>query len=877
MAIRARFEADFSSFTSAVNKAELELKSFETGANKVGSSLNKMADQFSGRRIIQEATVMTAAIEKMGGVIGLTDKELKRVAATVGEATAKMRAMGIDVPAGMQKLADATKDVGTAASKSTSLLSGMAAQLAGMFTVGAVIAFGKEVLRAGDAIQKMADQTGLTVEEVQKLQHIAGQSGTSIESLVGAVQNLQQRLGDDNSGAAAAIKRLGINLNDLKSQNPYQQMVALADGIRGIKDPTEQAAVAADIFGKSWKEILPAIKSGMKEVGDEAPRMSKETVDALDRMGDALDKFKRGAITFGGTFLAEATLRVEDFLSKFNPQHFGVAERELKRLATAANKESGLTGALDQASKAVPPLSAQLRGLTSVLGPTVEEEKRLNAELRASPASNAEATKAAKARAEAILKMSKEGLGAEFEWQNQILLTKFKLEQLTVVEKQLYEQTRTMTDFIAQHKGEMFPEPPQGSLEMWKKGQKAIQETMPLMMKLESVARSAIGGLNDIFQRAFEGGGGVAGAIKSFATNALGSLLKMIPVVGGVISQFAGTFVAAFSKIFGKSEESSKVSPLRDEFFKLSGGLDVLNPKVLALTGNLQLVQAVFNAKTVEQYNKAIADLTALFDLQTKALGDVEATAKKYGLTIEELGPAWAKQELDKKAQELFKDYQILISAGANHVKVLEKMSGSVNEYVQNALKMGTEIPEAMRPMLEAMIKNGQLLDVNGNKIEDLEKSGISFSMTMTEGFKSLISEVQKLTDIIARSLGVAINKIPHPKAPWADWPPPPEVPDYGDNNNSGSNAVPMAMGGAGRVTKPTLFLAGENGPEDFAFSGANKRFGSGAGGGAVHVTVNVPIGAGLGPADQERLAQLVGEAVMRSQGRTRRFSASAA
>jgi len=41
---------------------------------------------------------------------------------------------------------------------------------------------------------------------------------------------------------------------------------------------------------------------------------------------------------------------------------------------------------------------------------------------------------------------------------------------------------------------------------------------------------------------------------------------------------------------------------------------------------------------------------------------------------------------------------------------------------------------------------------------------------------------------------------------------------------------VPMADGGIGRVTKPTLFLAGEAGPEDVAFSGANRSFSGGGG-----------------------------------------------
>jgi len=42
--------------------------------------------------------------------------------------------------------------------------------------------------------------------------------------------------------------------------------------------------------------------------------------------------------------------------------------------------------------------------------------------------------------------------------------------------------------------------------------------------------------------------------------------------------------------------------------------------------------------------------------------------------------------------------------------------------------------------------------------------------------------------------------------------------------------AIPMAEGGSGIVTKPTLFLAGEAGPEPFAFGGANNKRGMGGG-----------------------------------------------
>ncbi len=49
---------------------------------------------------------------------------------------------------------------------------------------------------------------------------------------------------------------------------------------------------------------------------------------------------------------------------------------------------------------------------------------------------------------------------------------------------------------------------------------------------------------------------------------------------------------------------------------------------------------------------------------------------------------------------------------------------------------------------------------------------------------------------------------------------------------------VPMAEGGSGIVTKPTLFLAGEAGPEPFAFGGANNKRGMNMGS-TVHLHFN--------------------------------------
>src|SRR5262245_45753854 len=105
MAITAKFVADFASFYDAINRAEVEVKGLETGAGRVEKSLTSMTDKFSGRKLIQDAALMEKAIDNVGGVTKLTEKELERAGQAAAEAAEKMKKLGIEVPPGLQKIA----------------------------------------------------------------------------------------------------------------------------------------------------------------------------------------------------------------------------------------------------------------------------------------------------------------------------------------------------------------------------------------------------------------------------------------------------------------------------------------------------------------------------------------------------------------------------------------------------------------------------------------------------------------------------------------------------------------------------------------------------------------------------------------------------
>jgi hypothetical protein len=66
----------------------------------------------------------------------------------------------------------------------------------------------------------------------------------------------------------------------------------------------------------------------------------------------------------------------------------------------------------------------------------------------------------------------------------------------------------------------------------------------------------------------------------------------------------------------------------------------------------------------------------------------------------------------------------------------------------------------AMKPMIDAAIANGEILDENGNAYESAEAAGITYSQTMSEMFESLI---KKIDDFVSAIRGIEPEPITIP------------------------------------------------------------------------------------------------------------------
>ncbi len=310
MPINATFRADFSSFTNAVEKAQVDLRSFETGAGKVSTSLTRMSNSLSGTSIVQQASLMAEAVDRVGGVSTLTSKELARVGTVAQEAAEKLKALGQDVPPGIQKIADAmkkpqeeatklqasleqafTNPLGAAKSFASSLASdvvpamgsvgvavGAAGALIGVAGVE-LLKLGNEAEAVGAQIGRMGTQFNIPVQNVSDLRFAVKAAGGDFDTFGDSMFTFQKRIEDNGDAVGKGLQKIGLSLESVKNLRPDEQFLAISDAIRSSGDAVNKSAVAFEIFGKQGRDILPLLLKPLSDLADESERLGNTWQD----------------------------------------------------------------------------------------------------------------------------------------------------------------------------------------------------------------------------------------------------------------------------------------------------------------------------------------------------------------------------------------------------------------------------------------------------------------------------------------------------------------------------------------------------------------------------------------------------------------------
>lgn len=296
-ALTGRLVGDFSSFVEAVADAEARLTSFATGANKVEGALLRMTDSFSGKKVIQEATLMVQAVENLGGVSQLTESELRRVQTSIENATAKMKALGMEVPESFRKIGDEADKMVPKAQGAESAFSKLGVAIGtfvGNFAynlvqqgISSVINLGKGALETAGHVADLSEKLGISVEAVQGFQYAAEQSGTTIDAFGSAITKLNLTVGTGATKTKEALRDLGLSFETVRAMSSEDRFLAVADALARITDQAELTRLGTILMGKGFTDIIPAIKAGLRDTSASIAKFSEDEIKALDEAGDA--------------------------------------------------------------------------------------------------------------------------------------------------------------------------------------------------------------------------------------------------------------------------------------------------------------------------------------------------------------------------------------------------------------------------------------------------------------------------------------------------------------------------------------------------------------------------------------------------------------
>lgn len=268
-----------------------------------------------------------------------------------------------DLENATNKAKTSTTNLGTELSKGLAAAAGVAT-VAIAATATAVVNLSKatwqgiqDVAAYGDAIDKNSQKVGLSKRAYQQWDYVMQISGTSMQDCTVGMKTLTNKFDDLKSGSKGATEtfnRLGISLKDLQGLSREEVFRKTVESLQNVKDETEKAALANDLFGKSGQNLMPMFNMTNKELDrliEETEKygmvMSDDAVSASAAFQDSMTKLTKTANGLKNKFFGALLPGITDITDGFSNMVAGIEGGDKK-------VEEGIDKVVNKFSEMVP-------------------------------------------------------------------------------------------------------------------------------------------------------------------------------------------------------------------------------------------------------------------------------------------------------------------------------------------------------------------------------------------------------------------------------------------------------------------------------------------------------------------------------------------
>lgn len=210
------------------------------------------------------------------------------------KAIAEMKAAG----------ATAERELGKASGSANQLGNRMMATGAAMVSAGVLVTrtlgkLGDDFVDAGKEVLRLQRMTGGSAEAMSGMRFAAQQSGVSIDALARGYQFLAKNM----EANKPAFEKLGVSTRDasgnLRSVNDV--MLDVSTRMASMTNIAERNALAQQVFGKSYAELLPLLNKGGDEISRLAAQAAQYGLVLTDQNLGAVKEYIRNQRELGAT------------------------------------------------------------------------------------------------------------------------------------------------------------------------------------------------------------------------------------------------------------------------------------------------------------------------------------------------------------------------------------------------------------------------------------------------------------------------------------------------------------------------------------------------------------------------------------------------
>ena len=163
----------------------------------------------------------------------------------------------------------------------------------------------------GDRVDKLSQKIGMSRKAFQEWDYICSQSGMSVESLQMGMKTLVNQIDGVQKGNKASIstfRKLGVSVRDTRGNLKNQEQVfnECVIALTKMKNGTQKAKIANDLFGRSGAELAPIIQGNAQAIYELRKRahelglvLSDDVIDNCVVYGDLMDDLNKSSQMLG--------------------------------------------------------------------------------------------------------------------------------------------------------------------------------------------------------------------------------------------------------------------------------------------------------------------------------------------------------------------------------------------------------------------------------------------------------------------------------------------------------------------------------------------------------------------------------------------------